>query len=483
MAGPPTSRAPSHARPTREDPVLRWASEAVGGPAGRHHAPHPWWTPVRVVLAITTVVLALGLVQKTPCAADGWTEPDAYEMQCYSDLPHAYTGNGLAELTWPWLDTQGRFAPLDEPTGVNYLAFATAVVTHALAGWPDVVARGDHQVDDLPALEGMEAERTLFTAVNAVTLAGLALVAAALLAGVRPGRPYDALAFGAAPVLLFTGYVAWTLLAVVFVCAALRAWSRERPGAAGAMIGLAAASAAPAVLLLPAAVILAVRLRRWAGAGAVTASAVATWGAVQAPAWATGGDRWEPWPLGLGEGPGLGSLWIIGSQAGGAVAPVVITVTWVATLAGAFGLVGVLVWRSPAPPTLAQVALLLMVAWFVAARSFTPQDALLLLPLAAMARPVWRDLLVWQGAEVVYFVMVWLMLGDELDQTTGPGPVVYWAAILLRIGALLWLASRVVGDLLDPSGRRSVEDRAVEQRRGEPHPDVDLVADRGHVRP
>ena len=37
-------------RPTHDDPVARAASESVGGPVGRRAAPHPWWTPVRVVL-------------------------------------------------------------------------------------------------------------------------------------------------------------------------------------------------------------------------------------------------------------------------------------------------------------------------------------------------------------------------------------------------------------------------------------------------
>ena len=33
-----------------------------------------------------------------------------------------------------------------------------------------------------------------------------------------------------------------------------------------------------------------------------------------------------------------------------------------------------------------------------------------LIPLAALARPRWRDFLIWQAGEVVYFVAIWWFL-------------------------------------------------------------------------
>ena len=41
------------------------------------------------------VVLALGVVQKQHCRAQGWTTPDQFFHACYSDLPLVYEASGL----------------------------------------------------------------------------------------------------------------------------------------------------------------------------------------------------------------------------------------------------------------------------------------------------------------------------------------------------------------------------------------------------
>lgn len=75
--------------PTHEDPLARAGSAAFGGPHGRHSAGHPWWTPVRVLLALSAVVWLLAMAQKAPCAEDGWTgENTRYAKLCYSDIPY-----------------------------------------------------------------------------------------------------------------------------------------------------------------------------------------------------------------------------------------------------------------------------------------------------------------------------------------------------------------------------------------------------------
>ena len=109
--------------PTREDPVVRAASEVVGGPWGDHARPHPWWTPVRVVLAVACLAWLLAMAQKAPCATDGWSGADTrYAQLCYSDLPYLYVGRGLAEGVVPYSDTQGRYPDLEYPVLIGYFA-------------------------------------------------------------------------------------------------------------------------------------------------------------------------------------------------------------------------------------------------------------------------------------------------------------------------------------------------------------------------
>ncbi len=63
-------------------------AEAVGGPLGSRAGRHRWFTPMRVVLLLTAVCFALGMVQKAPCFDDTWNDADQrYAAMCYSDLP------------------------------------------------------------------------------------------------------------------------------------------------------------------------------------------------------------------------------------------------------------------------------------------------------------------------------------------------------------------------------------------------------------
>ncbi|MCW2819693.1 MAG: hypothetical protein JWR42_2480, partial [Marmoricola sp.] len=73
--------------PTRVDPVARSLSEVAGGPVGRHARPHPWWSPVRVLLVLCAVGMALAIVQHTPCTRTSWSSDQArYSKMCYSDV-------------------------------------------------------------------------------------------------------------------------------------------------------------------------------------------------------------------------------------------------------------------------------------------------------------------------------------------------------------------------------------------------------------
>ena len=89
-------------------------------------------------------------------------------------------------------------------------------------------------------------------------------------------------------------------------------------------------------------------------------------------------------------------------------------------------------------------------AFLVTNKVYSPQYVLWLIPLAALARPRWRDFLLWQAAEVVYFFAVWwyIIAGDEASK--GLPDRFYWLAILVHIGATVAYAVLVVRDVLQP---------------------------------
>jgi hypothetical protein len=67
-----------------------------------------------------------------------------------------------------------------------------------------------------------------------------------------------------------------------------------------------------------------------------------------------------------------------------------------------------------------------------------------------MARPRWRDQLIWQGAELFYFAAVWWYLGEYLNPGGGGDAGFYWVAIIVRVAGELYLAGIVVRDILRP---------------------------------
>ena len=73
---------------------------------------------------------------------------------------------------------------------------------------------------------------------------------------------------------------------------------------------------------------------------------------------------------------------------------------------------------------------------------YSPQYVLWLLPFVVLARPRWRDWLVFTVGELVYFVAIWWHLGGLLSPGDGSADRVYWLAVLARLATQAW----VVGD-------------------------------------
>ena len=431
-------------------------SEGVGGPVGAHAGRHPWWTPVRVLLAITAVVMALGMLQKAPCVADDWSSvPLRYSHMCYSDLPYLYTGRGFAEAAWPYDDdaqVRGRYEVMEYPVVISYWAWSTAWVTHAVTGFPDRDARADQPAEGLFGQDDVRHEIRWFVVVNALGFAVAALLTTWLLAGVHRRRPWDAALFAASPALAVTALVNWDLLVVVLVAGALWAWSRDRPVLTGVLIGLGTATKLYPLFLLGAVLVICLCDKRWRALALTITAAVWSWVLANAPALLTGPEQWRVfWTFNSDRGADLGSLWLAASQVTEKTFEVGTINTW--SWLFFFGwcvAVFVLGVLAPKTPRLAQLGFLIVAGFLLVNKVYSPQYVLWLLPLAALARPRWRDHLVWQGGELFYFAAVWWYLGQYLTPGGGGDGGFYAVAIAVRVAAELYLVAVVVRDVLRP---------------------------------
>ncbi|WP_166135127.1 glycosyltransferase family 87 protein [Nocardioides ochotonae] len=454
MTGAPGGSGP-YVDPTRDDPAVGALSAGVGGPVGRRAGRHPWWTPVRVLLALVALTMALGMVQKAPCVDDEWSSQDVRATyMCYSDLPYLYTGRGFVEAAWPFDDdaeVRERYEVMEYPVGIAYFAYATAKVTHALTG-ADAGERADRPTEEFWGDDRVQREITVFLALSALAFALAAMLAVWFLAGVNRRRPWDAALFAVSPALLVTGLVNWDLLAVVLVAGALWAWAKDRPVLTGVLIGLGVATKLYPLFLLGAILVICLCDRRMLDFVRATAAAALAWVLANLPAYLSGPEEWRVfWSFNSERGPDLGSAWLVAAQwLDRTIEPETINL-WSWLLFGAW-CVGVFVIGVLAPetPRFAQLGFLIVAGFLLVNKVYSPQYVLWLLPLAVLARPRLRDQAVWQLSELFYFAAVWWYLAGWLAPGGGDDPGFYWLAIVLRIAGELYLVALVVRDVLRP---------------------------------
>ncbi|MDP9428914.1 MAG: glycosyltransferase 87 family protein [Actinomycetota bacterium] len=444
-AGARSPERPDRVVPTWADPVAVQASEAVGGPWGRHALVGRalFWTPLRVCLLFTTAVLALAWLKQTPCSDGNWTGSLQYTHLCYSDPVPLFGLYGQGEGALPYLDARVEYPVL---TGA---AMALAAL---LSSWYDALAAA---VGVLPAVPPVQS----YTVVTALLMALCALVVIRAVLPLTGRRPWDTAMVALAPVLFVYAFNNWDLLAVALATLGMWAWARERPVLAGALLGLGVAAKLYPVLVLGALFLLCLRagaLRIWLRAALAAAGA---WLAVDVPVAVLAPENWGWFFAFSRQRPANPeSIWNIlltvtdnrvldGPLGDGETPSVLNAVVAVLLLALAAG-VAWLVLTAPVRPRVAQVAFLLVAGFLLLNKVYSPQYALWLLPLAVLARPRWRSLLVWQATEALVWVMTMLYyLGTE-----NRGVEVEWffLAVLVRDAVLVALMVLVVREIRRP---------------------------------
>jgi uncharacterized membrane protein len=430
------------ARPTHEDPLAARASELIGGPAGRHaeSGGHRWWKPLRVMVLVVIGMFALGMVQKVPCYNGAWfaTGDAQYIHACYSDIPHLYHDRGFADDVVPYFDSiPGNLAG----SGFHYLEYPVLTgLFMEVASWLT------------PHGGTMQHRAQIFWVVNSGMLLVCAVVLVALVARTNRRRPWDGLFIALSPALALAATINWDLFAVALAAAGLLMWSRSRPLAAGVLIGLAAAAKFYPALLLVALLLVCLRAGRMRAFGAAFAGAAGAWLLVNLPVILLARSGWEEfYHYSRTRGVDYGSVWLIIMQRTGnpldgvSMYVAALLILFVAGIAG-------LTFYAPRRPRLGQIAFLVVAALILANKVYSPQYVLWLLPLAVLARPRWRDLLIWQGAELLYFLAIWMQLAWINGGTKHHGLSTdgYHLAVALHLLGVVYLCGMVVRDILLP---------------------------------
>lgn len=425
-------------RPTREDEVAASGSELIGGPVGRRALlGTSWWPPVRVVALVAIGMFALGMVQKLPCYDGAWFfgASSQYTHACYSDIPHLYQGRGFADGLVPYFDRL--------PGDMEYLEYPVLTgVFMEVASW---LTPGSGSIQD---------QAQWYWMVNAGMLMACAAVIAVCTVRTQRRRPWDGLLIALAPAFALTATINWDLLAVALLAAALWMWSRERPLAFGVLVGLATAAKFYPFLVLGPLLVLCWRAGKWREFGTALLGAVGAWLIVNLPVMLLAPDGWAKfYGFSRERGVDFGSVYLVISQrmniqitpeAANAYAMILMLLVSAGIAAMAF--------TAPRRPRFAQLAFLIVAAFILTNKVYSPQYVLWLVPLAALARPRWRDFLIWQACEVMYFLGIWMYLAYTTSGDAHKGLPVegYHLAIVLHLLGTLYLCVIVVRDIYMP---------------------------------
>ncbi|MEV6588419.1 glycosyltransferase family 87 protein [Streptomyces acidicola] len=442
---------PEPVQPTKEDGVAANGSELIGGPIGRRALlGTSWWTPVRVVALVAIGMFALGMVQKLPCYDGAWFfgVSSQYTHACYSDIPHLYQGRGFADGLVPYFDKI--------PGDMQYLEYPVLTgVFMEVASW---LTPGSGSIQD---------QEQWYWMVNAGMLMVCTAVIAVCTVRTQRRRPWDGLLVALAPAFALTATINWDLLAVALLAAALLMWSRRRPLAFGVLVGLATAAKFYPFLVLGPLFVLCWRAGKWREFGTALLGAVGAWLVVNLPVMFLAPEGWAKfYSFSRERGVDFGSIFLILSQRFDIqITAAAANTSAMIMMVVACGGIAALAFSAPRRPRFAQLAFLIVAAFILTNKVYSPQYVLWLIPLAVLARPRWRDFLIWQACEVAYFLGIWMYLAYTTsgDAHKGLPTEGYQLAIAVHLLGTLYLCAVVVRDVYLP-------ERDVVRRAGDDDP-------------
>ena len=404
----------------------------------------------RAVAAVSSVAAVaaalLGYADKLACSSGGaWNSfTGQFRAACYTDIYPLYYTEGLASGKVPYTGH-----PVEYPVLTGGMMQVASWLVRSVA---DPFARGKDFYD------------------VTVVLLSLCLIvgvlATAYTAGARGlrerGGPWlkdpglkAALMVALSPALILAAFVNWDLLAMALTAVGLAFWSARRPAAAGALLGLGVAAKFYPLLIFGALLLLCLRAGRMRSFFAAFGSGLAAWLVVNVPVALAAPAGWGRfYSFSRSRGADWGSIWyafennkvpVLGNSSLGQLNLMSSALFAVACVA-----IVVLVFIAPRRPRLPQVCFLLLAAFLMLNKVWSPQYVIWLVPLAVLARPRLWPYLLWQAAEVAYFFGIWGYFTHMYAPPAGIGPGWYFATVGGRLIAVGILGSCVVRDILYP---------------------------------
>lgn len=442
------------------EPVARGFIDFLGGPIGAHAASvQPgWWTYLRTLVFTAFVFLSFGFLSKANCTMgnrgdDGvvsldWSGNRAQVSACYNDIIPLYAGRGL--------DKPGFVYAFSWQEGdlTRYMEYP--VLSGLFQGLMGFISRNTYGVLDIFG-EHSVPEAAWYFGLTALVLSVFWVLTIRMVADLVGARQLDAFLVAASPIVIVHAFSNWDILSIFFAIGGLYAMAKKKPWIAGVMLGLGTAAKMWPLFLLGAFLVLAWRSRRWQPFIQATVATILTWLAVNLPIMLLYPNAWKEFSrLNSERGWEWTTIYAIASRelgwsgfdSGDGAPEILNAFTLIAFLACCVGIL-ILGLKAPHTPRVAELVFLILVAFLIFNKVWSPQYSIWLIIPAVLAVPRWRLLLAWMFTEtLVWPVLMWHMMGT--DKKGVPGELLD-LVLLVRDGLLIALAVIVIRQILAKS--------------------------------
>lgn len=463
--------------PSRTDTLGAAFADVIGGPVGRHAliGRARLLTPLRAMFIIALVFMALGWSTKAACLQStgtgpgdqrvaNWDNQRAYYELCYSDTVPLYSAELLNQGKFPykssWVETDGSGTPqtrYDGKPAVRYMEYPVLTgvyqyVSMALAKTYTALSK----LAPLPVV----AEVVVFFDVAAFGLALAWLATVWATAGLSGRRVWDAALVAASPLLIFQIFTNFDALATGFAMAGLLAWARRKPVLAGVLIGLGAAAKLYPLLFLGPMLVLGLRTGRLGTLARTAVATALTWAVVNLPVLLLFPRGWsEFFRLNARRGDDMDSIYNVvksftgwrgfDPKLGFWEPPTVLNGVVAVLFLSCCVAIAYLALTAPRRPRLAQLLFLVVAAFLLTNKVWSPQFSLWLVPLAVLALPHRRVLLAWMTIDAVVWVPRMYFLYGNPNRSLPEQ--FFTTTVLLRDLAVVALCALVIRQIYRPA--------------------------------
>lgn len=453
--------------PTWTEPIAQQICRPFGGRLGRHaQVGRQWfWTPLRVILLLAVLVLAASWLFKAPCLAtydtgDGpqldWRDSKQYTAMCYSDIIPRYglgdlAPDGVFPYKTSWVENEGT--PQEQVRYMEYPVLTGLfqwVNAKTADGWSTLASAGV-----LPRV----LSSVLYFNITAFWLSAAWLVTLWALTALCRRRMWDAALAAVAPLVFVHAFTNFDALATALSTVALLAWARRRPVLAGVLIGLGGAAKLYPLFFLGPLLVLCLRAGRLREGIQALVATVGSWLVVNLPIMVLFPAGWAEFLRLNSERPAdpdslynavskfTGWAGFDGELAAGQTPTVLNAVSLALFLLACAGIAW-LGLAAPYRPRLAQLCFLVVAAFLLTNKVWSPQYSLWLVPLAVLALPRWRLLLSWMIVDAfVWAPRMYYYLGTD---NKGLPEQWFLGAVVVRDAVVVALCVVIVREILRP---------------------------------